>query len=120
MADDKKFAEAIRAAAEYKPLAGDWPDDLLVAAYDRWARALAREKKWKEAMDKYAEGLKALPKNDRLTSNATAIVDEWAGEAVDRKDLKEAVRIYEVGLTYLPGNGHLEHNKKVFEERMKK
>ncbi len=66
LADDKKFAEAVRAAAEYKPLAEDRADDLLATSYHQWVRALAKEKKWKEAMGKYAEGLKALPKNDRL------------------------------------------------------
>lgn len=110
LADEKKFLEAVKRAAQYAPMAKDNTADLGALAYDRWARQLAGEKRWKAALDKYGEGLKACPEHARLLNNAVVVVDDWATTAIDAGKWDEAIRIYNVGLEMFPGNGHLKHN----------
>jgi hypothetical protein len=90
------------------------------AAYDRWAQSLARDKKWKEAVEKYAEGLKAFPGHGRLTNNLSATIDQWADDPIKKKDWDVAISIYLNGLTYLPDDSHLKHNLEYCEQMKKK
>jgi tetratricopeptide (TPR) repeat protein len=116
-----KFAEAVAVVDRYQPLLTNSGHRARVGsiAYDTWARSLANQKEWKAALDKYGEGLKAFPQQERLTNNAIVTVDEWAGPAIGAKNWDEAIRVYRIGLEYFPGNGHLLHNKE-YCERMKK
>ena len=81
--------------------------------YASWARGLAGDKQWKAALDKCAEGLKAVPNQARLLQAVRVIVDEWADAAIKATKWDEAIGIYDVGLSYLPGDSHLQHNKEM-------
>jgi hypothetical protein len=89
-------------------------------AYDRWARHLASEKKWKDALDKYKEGLTAFPGQHRLYNNAIATVDKWADTAIKPRDWDEAIRIYKLGLEVFKDNKHLQHNLQYCEKMKEK
>jgi tetratricopeptide (TPR) repeat protein len=122
LAEEKKFKETIAAVNEYGPLFTKPGSRVEVGgdAYDCWARSLAREKEWKAALDKYAEGLRVYPQHERLLGNGIATVDEWASPAINAKTWDEAIRIYTLGLKYFPDNQHLRDNKAFCEERKKK
>lgn len=111
-----QFAESVARATEYKDFATK-PGELTDSAYRWWGRALAKEKKWEDALAKFAEGLKVVPQGTHLRHGLERTVDEWADAAIDKKDWAEAIRIYEVGLKVLPDSGHLKHNRSVCEER---
>jgi tetratricopeptide (TPR) repeat protein len=115
---DKKFAEALKAAATYEPLAGDRLGDLKSEVYDDWGRSLAKDGKWEAAVEKYAEGLKDHPKSKRLHTNAIATVDQWAHKAIDKKDWDEAIKRYDAGLKVVPDSTHLK-NKRAYCEKQK-
>ncbi len=117
LADRKKFAEAVEAAGACRPFAEDKADEVVARAYDLWGRHLAGGMEWEAAVAKYAEGLKACPKSDLLTTNAAYTVYQWAKPAVERGDWKEAARVCEVGLKYFPGNSRLEEARKVYRDR---
>lgn len=117
-----QFAEAVAAVKTYAPLLPAAKDRAEVGAlaYDGWAQHLADKKEWQAALDKYAEGLKAYPKEGRLENNLGATVDDWAKPAVEKEDWVEAGRIYRVGLKYLPDDSRLKNNAEVYEERARK
>ncbi len=122
LTDARKYQEALKAAVGYGPLVAGPPQraELAAIVYDGWARQLRREKKWKAALEKYAEGLKAFPRQPRLASNAIALIDDWAETAIKVKDWAEAVRVYDVGLADFPGNSHLKHNRHYCEQMKRK
>jgi len=105
-----KYSEAIKAAAErYRPLAtgAEKQAELGAYPYDLWARKLAEKKEWQAAYDKYAEGLKAFPKEPRLVQNLAATIFEWAEPAIEGKKWEEAIRIIDLGLAQLPDHASL-------------
>ena len=67
----KKFAEALKAAAAYESIAGDKAANVACHVYDDWARSLAKDGKWEDAIKKYAEGLAAA-------SQEYAPSEEWS------------------------------------------
>lgn len=111
LADAKKFSEAMKAADDYGPLAGDRAGEVRCLVFDTWAQSLATDGEWEKALGKYAEGLKLYPKDARLSNNAIATVDQWAEKSMKMKDWKEAIRIYEIGLKYFPDSDHLKRNR---------
>lgn len=106
LAEAKKFSEAVEFAKAGKLFAGDATPEIVAAAFDRWARDLAKQKEWEPAVAKYAEGLKAVPGSDRLTRNGTITVLDWA-----EANKAEAVRIIDIGLKYFPKNDRLERER---------
>jgi tetratricopeptide (TPR) repeat protein len=120
LAGEKKYREAVTAIDGYRPLlptAGERAE-LGGAVFDRWARHLADAGEWRQAFDKYAEGLKAYPGHKLLSNNGVALVDRWADPAIKAKRWDDAIGVYQTGLGLFPGNDHLLHNKK-FCEAMK-
>jgi len=101
LADDKKFAEALKAAEAYAPLAGDRALDLKGHVFDGWGRALVKDEKWEEAIQKYAEGLTAHAKSTLLRENAIATVDQWGFKAIEEKKWATAIERYKLGLKHL-------------------
>lgn len=116
LADAKKHAEAARAAADYKDFTAK-PGEFTDLAYRWWGRALADEKKWEEALAKFAEGLKAVPNGEQVRNGLERTVDEWASPAFDAMKWDDAIRIYDEGLKVLPDSRHLKDNKAVCVER---
>ncbi|MBA4186685.1 MAG: hypothetical protein C0467_01575 [Planctomycetaceae bacterium] len=116
LSDTGKYAESVKLAEEYKDFAAK-PGELTDLAYRWWGRALAKDKKWDDALAKFAEGLKVVPKGEHVTSAVEQTVDEWADAAIDKKDWAGAIRVYDAGLKVLPDSRHLKHNKSVCEER---
>src|SRR5262249_31997788 len=90
------------------------------AVHDRWARALAEEKKDAGALERSGEGLGAFPKCELLANNGVVVVNQWAKTAMERRDWKEAVRIYRAGLKHLPNNDALQRGLQFCEEQMQK
>ncbi len=122
LADDKKFAEALKAAGTYAPLAGDRAGDLKCLAFDRWGRSLVEDKKWEEALAKYAEGLKEFPKSQQLLGGATTAIDQWAHQAIDggKKDWPEAIKRYDAGLKVLPDSQYLKDKREICRKQLDK
>ncbi len=121
LAEAGKFEEAVKAMDQYQPLLAkpEQRSELAGIAYDRWAQHLAKGKEWKAALDKYAEGLKAFPKQARLTNNALVTIDQWARPAMNVKRWDEAIRIYQVGLEYFPGDRYLQEKVGYCEKKKK-
>ena len=117
LGDAKKFAEAMKAADVYAPLAGGRAGEVKGRVFDAWGRALAADGKWEESLAKYAEGLRACPKDSRLPNNAIATVGQWAAKPVEEKNWKEVVRIYEVGLKHFPGDEHLKDAREFYANK---
>ncbi|MCI0357376.1 MAG: hypothetical protein L0211_02690 [Planctomycetaceae bacterium] len=119
LADAGKFAEGLKAAERYKPLAarGEKQAELGALPYDLWARDLAEKKKWQEAYDKYAAGLKAYPKERRLVQNLAATIVDWAEPEMDARRWDEAIRIYDLGLALLPEYAVLKLNREFCVEK---
>lgn len=121
LVDAEKFKDALQAVDRYAPLYSK-PEhrvDMTSIAYDGWALHLAAKKQYEAALEKYVEGLKALPDHPRLRNNAAAIVDEWSAPARAEKKWDEAIRIYSVGLKYFPNERYLQ-DRKAYCEEMKK
>jgi tetratricopeptide (TPR) repeat protein len=117
--EEKKYREALAAVTAYQPMLKDG-SEVAPAVHDRWARALAEEKKYAAALARYGEGLRAFPNAELLANNAVVVVNQWAKTAIERKDWKEAVRIYRVGLKHLPNNGALQRGLQFCAEQMQK
>jgi tetratricopeptide (TPR) repeat protein len=118
LAEAKKFAESVDFAKAGKPFAGDAAPEITAEAFDRWAHHLAKRKEWEPAIAKYAEGLKAVPGNDRLMNNAVVTVLDWA--KTEKNNSAEAVRVVELGLKYLPKNERLEEARVAYRDRPRK
>jgi tetratricopeptide (TPR) repeat protein len=108
---EKKFADAQKAVETYKPLAGDRATDLQARVFDRWGRSLADDGTWEAALNKYAEGLAAIPKSTLLRDNAIATADQWAFKAIKTKDWNVAIDRYDAGLKLFPDAKHLKDNR---------
>jgi tetratricopeptide (TPR) repeat protein len=84
----------------------------LSMAYDLWARELGGRGQYREALDRYREGVRALNghagEQERLTHNALALLDTWARPLLQANNWDEGIRVYETGLTYFPGNARLQ------------
>ena len=109
LAEADKFPEAIAAAKRYEPLASGAEKQAELGAYpyDLWGRNLAEKKLWQSAYDKYAEGLKAFPKQPRLVQNLAATIFEWAEPEINAQKWDEAIRIIDLGLAKLPDHASL-------------
>jgi tetratricopeptide (TPR) repeat protein len=114
LGDAEKFPEAIAAAKRYQPLAASAEKQAELGAYpyDLWGRNLAEKKEWQSSYDKYAEGLKAFPKQPRLVQNLVATLCDWAEPEMDAQRWDEAIRIYDLGLALLPDHATLKLNRK--------
>jgi len=111
--EGSRFAYAISVADVYAVMidSAQEPQQLQARVWENWARNLADQKKWSESFEKYAEGLKAVPGNERLINGAIRTIDDWADEAMTLKDWDGAVKVYDRGLEYFPENGHLKNNR---------
>ena len=122
LADSGKFKEAVDAAKSYEPLLGkpEQVADLAGLAYQLWAKGLGEKKQWEAALERCAEGLKAIGPHERVVKAIHITVDEWAEKPIEDKKWDEALRIYDRGLKLLPKDKHLENNREVCEEMKKK
>lgn len=123
LADAGKFSAALTAAKRYETLIVEpkQRNDLAITAYQRWGRKLVEQKRWREALDKIAEGLRAFPGDQRLVDESAATVHAWASPAIKAKQWDEAIRIYDLGLEqYAPGHRDLLHNREYCEAMKKK
>lgn len=113
LCEDGKFEKALAAIPDYIPIVGvgEGRDRLAEQVYGSWANQLRSRKQWTAAIEKCLEGLKVVPKSDRLLNGALKAVDDWAEPAISAKDWDEAIKIYDRGLAYLPDNGHLKNNR---------
>ncbi len=113
MCAEQKFEEALAAAAVYAPIAEscNQPARLLSLVYGEWGNRLKEQMKWAAAVEKYLEGLKMVPNNDRLLTGALSTLDDWADQSMSANDWDGAIRIYDHGLKYFPENGHLMNNR---------
>jgi len=113
MCDEKKYAEALTAAALYAPLAGskDQAESLVTQVYSEWGYSFREQMNWTAAIEKYLEGLKVVPDSDRLLSRAVGAIDDWADVSMKTDDWDAAIKVYDRGLVYLPNNGHLKNNR---------
>lgn len=119
LVEEKRFQEAVDFANQAKVMLERPKDqaEVLAVAYDYWARDLAKDKKWRQAIDKYKEGLSQLPKQDRLVTNGLATVHDWAREFVRDEKWDEAAQAYKIGFEIRPGDGIIESNIKTCNER---
>jgi tetratricopeptide (TPR) repeat protein len=117
---EKKFAEALKAAAVYEPLAGDRAGEIKCNAFDLWATALATEGKWEAAIGKYIDGLAAFPHSKLLRENAIATVDQWAHEAIEKKDWAAAIGRYDAGLKHFSDDKFLKNKREYYQSRLDK
>jgi tetratricopeptide (TPR) repeat protein len=118
LVEEKKFKEAVAAVDRYGPLLAK-PEQRAAAggmAFNGWAVHLAEEKKWEQALEKFAEGLKAYPDHALLLENALVIVERWAKPAVVAEKWDEAIRIYGVALKHFPNNPTLSEGKQRYEK----
>lgn len=120
LADAQNFQEAVEAVDKYGALlaTAEHRGDVGGIAYDRWARHLAHEQKWKESLKKYKEGLAVFPRQNRLWKNGVATVDAWASPAIKAKNWNEAIRCYKYGLELFEEDPHLQSNLR-YCKRMK-
>lgn len=110
---DKKYADALAVAAGYAPLAGgkEQAQGLTALVYGEWGYAFREKSDWTGAIEKYLEGLKVVPGNDRLLNRIVGTVDDWAEVSMKADDWDAAIKVYDRGLAYLPDNGHLKNNR---------
>jgi len=111
--EGSRFAYALSVADVYAVMidSAQEPQQLQAQVWENRARNLADQKKWSESIEKSAEGLKAVPGNERLVNGAVLAIDDWADEAMTLKDWDGAVTVYDRGLKYFPENGHLKNNR---------
>jgi len=114
---EKKFAEALKAADAYEPLAGERTGDIKCGVFDLWATALADDGKWEAAIGKYDEGLAAYPQSKHLRDNAIATVDQWAREATEKKNWAAAIGRYDAGLKHFPDDEYLMHKREYCQKQ---
>ncbi len=122
LAGDKKYAEALKAAAGYEPLAGDRAADLKSNVFDTWARSLSAKGEWEAALAKYVEGLGEHPKSKLLHDNAIVTIDQWAHKVIDgdKKDWAAAIERYDAGLKHFPDEEYLKGKREFCQKQAEK
>lgn len=121
LAKEQKFADALKLADELTPVLLDAEERAEAGAtvYDTWAQSLVEGKKLEAVLDKYAEGLKLYPKNNRLVNNCLATIDAWANPSIAAGKWDDAIAVYRTGLKYLPDSAHLLTNLTYCEKKKK-
>ncbi len=116
---EKKFAEALAAAQAYAPLAksADEAPAFLEQVWEAWGDSFIEQKNWAGGIEKYKQGLAAIPNNERLIRCVESAVDDWADAPMEAGDWDAAIKIYDRGLSYLPDSGHLKHNREFCVEK---
>jgi tetratricopeptide (TPR) repeat protein len=119
LANKQRFQDAINSIEGYLPFcpAKAEQDELYFAAYDPWGRHLAKSKQWKEALAKYAEGVKASSGNEKLHTNGVYTANQWAQPALKAQRWSEALQVINTGLEYFPNDQHLSQLKQQVEKR---
>jgi len=120
LADQGRFEEAVTAAKELAPLVGDVKGpELGGLAFEMWGRSLVKDKKWKEAVAKYQEGMKQFPEaTPRLTQVAVNAINTWARVHIDQKEWAKAIGVYESGLKEFPDQNLLNSNLKYCKHKL--
>jgi tetratricopeptide (TPR) repeat protein len=113
LCDAEKYEGALAAATAYAPLSRSPNEAQRVTArvWERWAGKFSDKKDFSAALDKFREGLKFCPGDDRLTDGAVYSIDSWAKVSIDASDWDAAIGVYDKGLGYFPGNRHLTNNR---------
>ncbi len=119
ISDGGRFSDAIAAAGVYSRMidSTEDPRQLVAQGWESWAEHFSEQKKWVESIEKFVEGLKVLPGDERLINGAVRAVDDWADEAMTLKDWGGAITVYDRGLKYFPENEHLINNRQYCREK---
>ena len=84
---------------------------------DLWSQTQRKQQAWQPALDVYTRGLKRLPGDRHLVTNATATWHQWAAIYIKQKQWEKAIEIYQQALKQFPRDRKLQNNLKFCQQQ---